>query len=60
MDCSDLLDMTTSPMEWPSFASKIDDFQSLHDNFESVNLYHILGERMVERTNLQKKLGLEV
>ena len=52
--------MTTSPMEWPSFASKIDDFQSLHDNFESVNLYHILGERMVERTNLRKKLGLEV
>ena len=38
---SDLLDMTTNQMDWPSFASKIELFKRLHEDFENVNLIHI-------------------
>ena len=38
-DCSYLVDMSTNSMDWPAFASKIDAFRSLQDNFE--NLLHI-------------------
>lgn len=28
-------------MDWPAFATKIEVFQKLHDNFEDVKLSHI-------------------
>lgn len=40
-DCPDLVDMITSPMDWLVFASEIDAFWNLHDNFESMSLLHI-------------------
>ena len=33
-DCSYLVDMSTNSMDWPVFASKIDAFRSLQDNFK--------------------------
>ena len=41
MDCSDVVDMTTNPMDWPAFATEIEVFQKLHDDFEDVRLSHI-------------------
>ena len=40
-DCSDLVDMTTNPMDWPAFATEIEEFQWLQDDFEDVRLSHI-------------------
>ena len=39
-DCTDLVDMTTNPMDWPAFAAEIELFQRLHDDFEDVRLSH--------------------
>lgn len=44
-DYSDLLDMTKSLMGYPSFASEIDALQSLHDDFEIMNLVYILWSK---------------
>lgn len=40
-DCSDPVDLTTSKMDWPTFASEIHTFQSLQDNFGTAKLFHI-------------------
>lgn len=40
-DCLDLADMTTSPMDWSVFASEINRFWSLHNNYKNMSLYHI-------------------
>ena len=44
-DCSDLVDMTTNPMDWPAFATEIEEFQRLQDDFEDVRLSHIPRSR---------------
>ncbi|RID65048.1 hypothetical protein BRARA_D00270 [Brassica rapa] len=44
-DCSDLVDMTTNPMDWPAFATEIEVFQRLQENFEDVSLSHIPRSR---------------
>ena len=44
-DCSDLVDMTTNPMDWPAFAAGIEEFQRLQDDFEDVRLSHIPRSR---------------
>ncbi|WZZ05017.1 hypothetical protein YC2023_090938 [Brassica napus] len=41
MDCSYLVDMTTHLMNWPAFASEINEFRSLHDHFKNVSMLHI-------------------
>ena len=40
-DCSDLVDMTTNPMEWPTYATEIEMLQRLQEDFEDVSLAHI-------------------
>lgn len=52
--CLDLMDITTNPMNSPVFASKVDDFRSLHDNFENMNLLHI-SQSKNSRTDLLAK-----
>ena len=44
-NCSDLVDMTTNPVDWPTFATEIEVFQRLHDDFEDVSLSHIPRSR---------------
>ena len=44
-NCSDLVDMTTNPADWPTFMTKIEMFRSLHEDFEDVNLSHIPWSR---------------
>ncbi|RID46061.1 hypothetical protein BRARA_I02748 [Brassica rapa] len=44
-DCLDLVDMTTNPMDWPTFATEIEVFQMLQDDFEDVRLSHIPRSR---------------
>ena len=44
-DCSDLVDMTTNPMDWPTFATEIEMYQRLQEDFEDVSLFHILRSR---------------
>nr|VDD62188.1 unnamed protein product [Brassica oleracea] len=31
-DCSDLVDMTTNPMDWPTFAKEIEMYQRLQED----------------------------
>nr|VDD35166.1 unnamed protein product [Brassica oleracea] len=40
-DCSDLVDMTTNPMDWPTFTGEIEVIQRLQEYFEDVRLSHI-------------------
>ena len=40
-DFSDLVDMTTNPVDWPTSATKIEVFQRLQEDFEDVSLSHI-------------------
>ena len=44
-DCSDLVDMTENPMDWPAFTAEIEAFQRLHEDFEDVSLSHISRSR---------------
>ena len=54
-DCSDLVDMTTNPMDWPAFAAGIEEFQRLQDDFEDVRLSHILWSRNSRGNALAKE-----
>ncbi|XP_056847372.1 uncharacterized protein LOC130498048 [Raphanus sativus] len=54
-DCSDLVDMTTNPEEWPSFATELDMFHRLQDNFEDVTLSHIPRSRNGRADTLAKE-----
>lgn len=38
---SDLVDMMTNLVDWSTFATEIEVFQRLHEDFEDVNLSHI-------------------
>ncbi|RID53270.1 hypothetical protein BRARA_G00679 [Brassica rapa] len=55
-DCSDLVDMTTNPMDWPTFATEIEVFQRLHENFEDVSLSHIPWSRNGRADTLAKEV----
>jgi len=33
-DCSDLVEMTTNPMDWPVFATEIEAFQKLQEDLK--------------------------
>ena len=44
-DCSDLMDMTENPIDWPAFMAEIEAFQKLHEDFEDVSLSHIPRSR---------------
>ena len=44
-DCSNLVDMTTNPMDWPAFTLEIEVFQRLQDDFDDVRLSHISRSR---------------
>ncbi|KAL0741466.1 hypothetical protein Bca4012_082979 [Brassica carinata] len=39
------MDMITNPMDWPSFATEIEMFQRLQEDFEDVSLSHISRSR---------------
>lgn len=41
MDCADLITMVTSPLDWPTFASEMDDFISLKSSFPSFTIVYI-------------------
>ena len=53
-DCSDLVDMTTNPVEWPTFAIEIEVFQRLHEDFKDVSLSHISRSRNGQPNALTK------
>ena len=55
MDFSYLVDMTTNPMDWPAFATEIEEFQRLHDDFEDVRVFHIPRSRNSRAGVLAKK-----
>ena len=40
-DCSDLVEMTTNPEDWPTFATEIELLQQLQIHYEDVSLTHI-------------------
>ena len=42
-DCSDLVEMTTNPMDWPAFATEIEALQRLQEDFKDVSIPHIHG-----------------
>uniref|UniRef100_A0A0D3C6U1 RNase H type-1 domain-containing protein n=1 Tax=Brassica oleracea var. oleracea TaxID=109376 RepID=A0A0D3C6U1_BRAOL len=44
-NCLDLMNITTNPMDWPTFATEIEMYQRLQEDFEDVNLFHILRSR---------------
>ncbi|KAF3590113.1 hypothetical protein F2Q69_00028654 [Brassica cretica] len=54
-DCSDLVDMTINPVDWPTFAAEIEVFQRLHEDFEDVNLSHIPRSRNDREDALAKE-----
>ena len=37
--------MTTNPMDWPAFATEIEEFQRLQNDFDDVRLSHIPRSR---------------
>ncbi|XP_024004414.1 uncharacterized protein LOC112081865 [Eutrema salsugineum] len=41
MDCLDLLAMTDSPAEWPTFAAELGDFKAMFSQFRSFKLVYI-------------------
>ena len=53
-DCMDLVDMTTNPMDWPAFATEIEVFQRLQEDFEDVRLSHIPRSRNGRADGLAK------
>ena len=55
MDCSDLVDMTTNLVDWPTIATEIKVFQRLHEEFDYVNLSHIPRSRNGQVNALAKK-----
>ena len=54
-DCSDLVDMTTNPVDLPTFATEIEVFQRLHKDFEDVSLSHIPRSRNGRADTLAKE-----
>ena len=50
-NCSDLVDMTTNPVDWPTFATEIEVFQRLHEDFDDVSMSQFLKVGMVRRTH---------
>ena len=50
-DCMDLVDMITNPMDWPAFATEIEVFQRLHEDFEDVRLLIFLEVEMAGQTD---------
>lgn len=44
-DCLDLVDIIINSMNSSVFVLKIDDFRSLYDNFENMNLFYIFQNR---------------
>ncbi|KAF8077119.1 hypothetical protein N665_1061s0020 [Sinapis alba] len=48
-DCSDLVEMITEPTLWPAFASEIEIFQRLKEDFEDISLCISLGVEIAER-----------
>nr|VDD60981.1 unnamed protein product [Brassica oleracea] len=54
-DCSDLVDMTTNPVDWPTFATEIEVFQRLQEDFEDVSMSHIPRSRNDLADALAKK-----
>lgn len=55
MDCSNLVDMTTTLMDWLAFASEIDVFQILKEDFEDVNIINILPSINIQADSLMKE-----
>nr|VDD60775.1 unnamed protein product [Brassica oleracea] len=54
-DCSDLVDMTNNPMEWPTFTTEIEMYQRLREDFEDVSLSHIPRSRNGRADTLAKE-----
>ena len=54
-DCSDLVDMTTNPRDWSIFATEIEMFQRLHEDFEDVNLIYIPRSRTGRTDSLARE-----
>lgn len=48
--CSDLVGMTTNPVDWPTFATEIEVFYILQEDFKDVCLSHIFLVGMVGLT----------
>ena len=54
-DCLDLVDMTNNLMEWPTFATEIEMYQRLREDFEDVSLTHIPRSRNDRTDTLAKE-----
>ena len=54
-DCSDLVDMTTNSVHWPTFATEIKVFQRLNEDFENVNISHIFRSMNSQADALEKE-----
>lgn len=57
-DCLDLVDMTTNLTDWPSFATEIEMFQTLHENLEDVSMSHIPRNRNGRADALAKEVRI--
>ena len=44
-DCMDLMEMTANPMDWPAFATDLDELRKLQESFEDVSISHIPRSR---------------
>ena len=55
-DCSDLVDMTKNPMEWPTFTAEIEVYQRLQEDIEDASLSHIPRSRNDRADALAKEV----
>ena len=46
-----VLRQTTNPVDWPTFATEIEVFQRLHEDFDDVSMSQFLKVGMVRRTH---------
>ncbi|KAF3580303.1 hypothetical protein DY000_02028875 [Brassica cretica] len=51
--------LATNPVDWPTFASELEMFQRLHEDFEDVSVFHILRSRNGRTDSLAKKTKIK-
>lgn len=49
-------EMTTNPLDWPIFATEIEEFQRLKADFEDVRLSHIFRSKNSRADTLAKEV----
>lgn len=58
-DWSDLVDMTINPEDWPTSTTEIEVFQRLQEDFEDVNMFHILRSSNARTDALAKEARIK-